>query len=218
MIAGIGPAATDFYYRNLIKAFALTDKRLELTMVHADVNDVIGNIVAGATDKQADIFVKLALRLLAAGADVVVVLSIAAHFCIAEFAALSPLPIVSIIPTLNIEFSNRRLKRVGLLGHCILMGSKLFGGISSAEVVLPLGDEFDAVHTTHIKMAAQGRADSTQRELLFSIGKKLCTKQGADAVILAGKDLCLAFDGYEFGFNVIDNALVHINALCDMSD
>jgi aspartate racemase len=67
-------------------------------------------------------------------------------------------------------------------------------------------------------MAAQGRADSTQRELLFSIGKKLCTEQGADAVILAGTDLCLAFDGYEFGFNVIDSALVHINALCDMSD
>lgn len=218
MIGGIGPAATDFYYKNLIKAFALADKKLELTIVHAEVSDVINNIVTDAADKQSDTFLKSALRLKAAGADVIVISSIAAHFCIAEFSALSPLPIVSIIPTLDAEFNKRGLKRVGLLGHSISMGSKLFGGISSAEVVVPLDDDFDTVHKTYIKMAAEGQVDSTQRKMLFTIGKKLCTEQGADAVILAGTDLCLAFDGYKCGFNVIDSALVHIDALCDMSD
>jgi aspartate racemase len=217
IIGGIGPAATDFYYRNLIKAHALANKKFDLTIVHAEVSDVIGNIAANTPDKQAKIFIQLAYRLEASGADVIAISSIAAHFCIAEFIALSPLPIISIIPTLESELKKRGLKKVGLLGHRISMETKLFGGISSVDVVIPLGDELDIAHNIYIKMAAEGQVDSIQRELLFTIDKKLCIEQGADAVILAGTDLCLAFDGYECGFNVIDSALVHINALCDMS-
>lgn len=36
LIGGIGPAATDFYYRRLIAAFAARAQPLEVTIVHAD--------------------------------------------------------------------------------------------------------------------------------------------------------------------------------------
>ena len=36
LIVGIGPAATDYYYRQLIAAAARAGKDLELTMAHAD--------------------------------------------------------------------------------------------------------------------------------------------------------------------------------------
>jgi aspartate racemase len=36
LIGGIGPAATDFYYRRLISTFASKKAALELTIVHAD--------------------------------------------------------------------------------------------------------------------------------------------------------------------------------------
>jgi aspartate/glutamate racemase len=36
LIGGIGPAATDFYYRRLISTFASRKAALELTIVHAD--------------------------------------------------------------------------------------------------------------------------------------------------------------------------------------
>ena len=35
-IGGIGPAATDFYYRNLIRKFASEDVILDMTIVLAD--------------------------------------------------------------------------------------------------------------------------------------------------------------------------------------
>jgi aspartate racemase len=35
LIVGIGPAATDFYYRYLIAAFARAGRDLDLTMAHA---------------------------------------------------------------------------------------------------------------------------------------------------------------------------------------
>jgi aspartate racemase len=62
-------------------------------------------------------------------------------------------------------------------------------------------------------MAAAGQADDQQRELLFSIGKELCSKQGAEVVLLAGTDLFLAFEGHECGFPTIDCARVHIDAV-----
>jgi aspartate/glutamate racemase len=37
LIGGIGPAATDFYYRRLISTFASKKAALELTIVHADM-------------------------------------------------------------------------------------------------------------------------------------------------------------------------------------
>jgi len=217
MIGGIGPAATEFYYRNLVKSYKSANELLELTIVHAEASEVIGNIVSNSPGKQAEVFQKLALRLQAAGADSIVISSIAAHFCISEFEKISPLPIVNIVQTLEADLARRKLKRVGVLGNRITMETKLFGCVSFAEIIVPFGKELDVVHDEYIKMATTGTVDSRQRELLFTIGKDLCEKQGVEAVVLAGTDLFLAFDGYDCGFPVIDSALVHIEALLDMS-
>ena len=40
LIGGIGPAATEFYYRGLIDRYANSNRALDLTIVHADVRDV----------------------------------------------------------------------------------------------------------------------------------------------------------------------------------
>jgi aspartate racemase len=44
LIGGIGPAATDFYYRRLIAAFASRKKPLELTIAHADTPTLLNNL------------------------------------------------------------------------------------------------------------------------------------------------------------------------------
>ena len=40
LIGGIGPAATEFYYRNLVRAHAAANRAMELTIVHADMRDL----------------------------------------------------------------------------------------------------------------------------------------------------------------------------------
>jgi aspartate racemase len=167
----------------------------------------------GAPDKQAEIFLRLARRLQAAEAEAVAVTSIAGHFCIREFEALSPLPVINAIPAIEAELVNRGLRRVGLLGTRVVMQSRLYGGVAAVDVVAPQGECFDATHNAYLAMAAAGQADDQQRELLFSVGKDLCRKHGAEVVLLAGTDLFLAFDGRECGFPTIDCARVHIDAL-----
>jgi len=213
LIGGIGPAATEFYYRNLARAHAAAGSALELTIVHADIRDLVQNMSDGASDKQAEIFLRLARRLQSAGAEAVAVTSIAGHFCIRELEALSPLPIINAIPAIEAALVNRGLRRVGLLGTRVVMQSRLYGGVSAVDVVAPQGESFDATHDAYVAMAAAGQADDQQRELLFSVGNDLCQKQGAETVVLAGTDLFLAFEGRECGFPTIDCARVHIDAL-----
>jgi aspartate racemase len=188
-------------------------RALELTIVQADMRDLIQNISDGAPDKQAEIFLRLARRLQAAGAEAVAVTSIAGHFCIREFEALSPLPVINAIPAIESDLVNRGLRRVGLLGTRVVMQSRLYGGVAAVDVVAPQGESFDATHNAYVAMATAGQADDQQRELLFSVGNDLCRKQGAEVVLLAGTDLFLAFEGSECGFPTIDSARVHIDAL-----
>jgi len=69
------------------------------------------------------------------------------------------------------------------------------------------------VHRDYVAMAVAGRANEEQRSRLFAAGRDLCRQQGAEAVVLGGTDLFLAFEGEELDFPVIDGARVHINAL-----
>ena len=47
LIGGIGPAATEFYYRGLIERHAAAGTKLELTIAHADVREMGKNLVNG---------------------------------------------------------------------------------------------------------------------------------------------------------------------------
>ena len=66
-------------------------------------------------------------------------------------------------------------------------------------------------------MAFAAGASDAQRAFFFETGKAMCDDQGADAVLLAGTDLFLAFDGHDCGFPVLDGGQIHIDALVKAS-
>jgi aspartate racemase len=55
LIGGIGPGATDFYYRRLISTFARKNATLELTIVHADTPTLMSNLARNDTVAQTTI-------------------------------------------------------------------------------------------------------------------------------------------------------------------
>ena len=63
LIGGIGPAATDYYYRGLIERHAKSNTRLDLTIVHADLRQLAQNRADGNARRQAEIFLRLIQRL-----------------------------------------------------------------------------------------------------------------------------------------------------------
>jgi aspartate racemase len=217
LIGGIGLAATEFYYRGLVDAHVRSDTPLDLTIAHADVREFSRNLANRDARKQADIFARLLGRLAAAGADIAAVTSMAGHFCIRELEAISPLPLLDAIPEVDAAVRRRNLKTIGMIGTRTVMESRLYGGISSAAVVVPEGDALEQVHQAYVDMAVAGRVTAAQQRTFFSIGQQLCRIHGAEAVLLAGTDLCLAFEGQNCGFPVIDCAEVHRDALYQQS-
>lgn len=211
LIGGIGVAATVAYYQRLTASMAARGAPLELTIVHAEVRDLARNNAADDRAAQAAIYARLIDRLRAAGADCAAITSIGGHFCFAETVALSSLPLVSAVEPLDAFFAAEGLKRVGLLGVEGVMRSKLYGQLRRTEAVIP--DDPDAVGAAYRNMATTGACDETRRALFFEAGRRMVETQGAEAVILAGTDLCIAFDGREAGYRVIDALDVHVDLL-----
>lgn len=216
LIGGIGPAATIVYYDRLTRRVREAGARLELTIVQADVYDLIANVNADRREVQAAIYAALIGRLAAAGADVAAITSLGGHFCFDETKAISPLPLVSAVEPLDAHFAAAGLRRVGLLGTEVVMRTRLYGQLVRTEAVAPAGD-LVALGRVYQDMATSGQCTDEQRATMLGAGRRMVEEQGAEAVVLAGTDLNLAFDGQEPGYPVIDALDVHVAALADLA-
>jgi aspartate racemase len=212
LIGGIGPAATEVYYRALVSAYADAGRKLELTIVHADVRELIANFEAGRAAEQAAIFSGYVDRLRAGGCDAVAVTSMTGHFCIAELETISSLQLLSAVPALNAYFAEHKVARVGVLGTRAVMESGLYG-VTSTDVVAPKGDDLAIAHAAYLKLAATGTASAEECSYFHAAARKLHEEQGADLVVLGGTDLSIAFKDVTLDFPVVDSALVHVDAI-----
>lgn len=212
LIGGIGPAATEFYYRGLIDRHAAADTCPDLTIAHADVRDMVRNLAARDPAAQAQIFARLVHRLKAAGAEAAVVTSMGGHFCIQQLEAISPLPMINGVTAVAEEIARRGLKSIGIMGTRMVMETGLYGSLAPLRIVLPEGDALQRVHETYGAMASIGRVTAAQRGFFHVMGRRLIDR-GADAVLLGGTDLFLAFQGEDPGYPVLDSADIHVEAV-----
>ncbi len=213
MIGGIGPAATDFYHRGLIAGFADKNRQLDLTIVHADSPTLLRNLAGNDAAAQVDIYRRLTDRLVGAGAQCVVVSSIAGHFCIDAFKAVSPLPVIDILTEVSNAVERRGLQRIGVLGTRTVMETQFYGGIRSAKLVAPGGDHLGKVHDAYVAMAAFGKVSDAHRAVFHAACEQLLGEAGVEAIMLGGTDLVLAFDEDTAGFPLVDCAAIHIDAV-----
>jgi aspartate racemase len=217
LIGGIGPAATDFYYRQLISTFASRKTALELTIVHADTSTLLGNLESNDGAAQVVIYARLTNRLVAAGAECVAVTSIAGHFCIDAFKAVSPLPVVDMISEVGRAIERRGLKRVGILGTRTAMETRFYGGVASAEIVPPSGNELDDVHNAYVTMAASGVVTAVQRAVFTTACHRLLKDRRVEAIMLGGTDLALVFNEQTTEFPLVDCAGIHVEAIARLA-
>ena len=143
--------------------------------------------------------------------------SIAGHFCIDAFRAVSPLPVIDMLVEVDRGIEREGLRRVGILGTRVAMESRLYGAVRHAEVVAPPTDLLLRVHDAYAAMAVAAVVTEGQRELFFSAGRALVEDLGAEAVLLGGTDLGLAFAGRDPGFRTFDCAAVHASAIAEIA-
>jgi aspartate racemase len=216
LIGGIGVAATVVYYKRLTAEVARRGGGSPaLTIVHGDIHELIRNNLADRREEQARAFLPLVERLKAAGCDCAALTSLGGHFCFDELAALSPLPLVSGLAPLDAYFVERGIHRIGLLGTRVVMRTRLYGKLARTEA-LALDDETDVIGQTYQDVAVAGVCSPQQQALFLDAGRRLMAA-GAEAIVLAGTDLNLAFDGQTPGYPVIDALDVHVARLADLA-
>ncbi len=217
MIVGIGPAATDYYYRHLIKSVGLAERDLQLTMAHADTKTLLKNQANTDYQAQVEIYLRLANRLKQCGVERLAVTSIAGHFCIRQFMEVSPIPVIDLLDAVQREVSRLNYQRLGLLGTRMVMETCFYGALEPVSVVAPVA-MLSEVHDAYVAMATVGVVTDEQLEVFLRAGRLLTTQYGCEAVMLAGTDLALVFrDGFDAGFKTLDCAAVHADAIAEFA-
>ena len=216
LIGGIGPAATVVYYQRLCARMRELEAPLELTIVQADVHTLIRNNLADRREEQAIIYAALIDRLKSAGAQCVGITSLGGHFCYEETARIASLPLVSAVAPLDDFFASESIGCVGLLGTRVVMRTRLYGQLYRTRAVA-CDDDIERLGQMYQDVAVSGVCTDAQRTTFFDAGRRMIDEQGADAIVLAGTDLNLAFDGRATGYRVIDALDVHVSVLADLA-
>lgn len=216
LIGGIGVAASVVYYQRLAALMEKKNSVLRMTLSHGDIHTLIKNNLADNRQPQAEIFAKQIDELKSAGADIAALTSLGAHYCFEELQSLSSLPLVSGVAPLDHHFAKLGIKRVGLLGTRIVMQSRLYGQLLKTEAVV-LDADIETIGQTYQDVAVAGVCTPAQRELFLNAGQSMVEEQGADAIVLAGTDLNLAFDGQETSYPIVDALDVHVDLLASLA-
>jgi aspartate racemase len=212
LIGGIGPAATVAYYTGLIEAFNKVDEPLEVTIVHADGSVLAANASGNKTRAQAKVFAKHLAQLEGAGCDVAMITALTGHFCFNEAQSLSAIPMINGVEVIDRYCAEHQIKVIGLLGSPPVLATRLFGLLKASRTVVPESD-LENLGKAYMEMATSGVCSEDIRQKFFKAGTTMTEHQNAEAILLAGTDLGLAFDGHKPGYRVIDALELHIEAL-----
>jgi aspartate racemase len=141
-------------------------------MAHADTSTLLRHQAEGNVQAQVDIYHRLTERMQRAGIEQVAVTSIAGHFCIDAFKAVSLVPVIDLLDVIKLEVKRRGLKRVGLLGTRVVMQSRFYGVLDGVEVIAP-ADNLTEVHESYVAMASAGVATAAHRGVFMRAGTSL---------------------------------------------
>ncbi len=213
LVGGLGVGAAIHYYQKLAKAHEEQGRTLDLVMAHAQTAQVFGYVEAGDRNGLAEYLDGFIQRLKAAGAEVAAIPAVTPHYCIEELIAISPLPVLNIFEPLIHELATRKVRRVAVFGTRFVMESALFGLAGDVEIVHSKAEEVGSIHNIYVELAQRGKGSAEQHRSLTALANTLQTRDGVDAIILAGTDLALLFNETNTDFPYIDCAALHLEMI-----
>jgi len=111
------------------------------------------------------------------------------------------------------DVERRGLRRIGVLGTRTVMVSRFYAGLPTATVIAPAAPMLDDVHAAYAAMAIAGAITPEQRAIFHRAAGSMIRNDGAEAILLGGTDLALAFDAATSPFALVDCAAIHVGAI-----
>jgi aspartate racemase len=202
-----------FYYKALVDAHLALGLTARLLMVHADVRYVLAQATARQTTRLAEYLAGLLNQLAHGGAEIAAIPAFAPQVCAAELAAITPLPLISLLDAIAGEVARKGFRRVAILGARVTMETRMFGRLSSTEVVMPAADEMDDIAEIYARVVEKACTSEEDFGGLRAIAHKLIERERLDGIVLAGTDLAFVFNPGNTDFPHVDGARAHVEAI-----
>jgi len=214
LIGGLGVGAGMFYYEKLAATFVERGAQPGLVLSHADIGRAYTMVQQGEMQALAEYLNEHLTTLKQAGCEVAAIAAVTPLISWPQLEPIAALPIVDVFDCVNAELARRNAKRVATLGTQFVMQSDMFGRLKGVEIERLTTDELDLVQRNYLIIARTGNVAYADIEGIRIICKRLADA-GADAVILAGTELSLAFDETTTDFPALDSGRVHIKAIVE---
>jgi aspartate racemase len=220
IVGGLGPESTIDYYRRILDAWAAHDPSSAPSIV-IDSLDVRRALRLVEHDRPALIVYLLASlrRLAGAGASFAAMTANTPHIVFDELAALSPVPLLSIVEVCAREARRRGLRRLALLGTRFTMEAPFYPEVFERHgiaVVAP--DEADRrwVHERYVGELLKGDFRDETRERFVALVGRMKERAGVDGVVLGGTELPLLLPSPAIaGLSVLDTTALHVTAIVE---
>jgi aspartate racemase len=213
LVSGLGVGAGIFYYKALVEAHLARGLSPRLLMVHADVRYVMSQAAARNTKQLAEYLAGLLKQLAHGGAEIASIPAFSPQVCADELAAITPLPLISLLDSISAEVERRRLRRVALFGARVTMETQMFGRLRGTEVIMPTQEELDTIANIYVRVVEEAQVSPEDFERLRALAHALIKRERLDGIILAGTDLAFVFNPANTDFPHVDGARVHIESL-----
>ena len=218
LVGGLGPESTIDYYRRILAEWQRERPGTSPSIV-IDSLDVQYGLHLVGTDRPGLVqYLLTSLRRLAgAGVDFVAIAANTPHIVFDELAALSPVPLVSIVEVCADEAQRRGLRRLGLLGTGFTMGAPFYPAVFARRgmtVVPPNEKERPWLHERYIGELLVGNFRDETRDGVVAIVRRLATEEAIDGIILGGTELPLLLgDSRVAGLPTLDTTALHVAAI-----
>jgi aspartate racemase len=218
LVGGLGPESTIDYYRRILEGWQRERPGTAPSMV-IDSLDVQHGLRLVASDRAALIEYLLGSvrRLAGAGVDFVAITANTPHIVFDELAALSPVPLLSIVEVCAEEARRRGMRKLGLLGTRFTMEAPFYPEVfarRSMTVVAPNDVERPWLHERYIGELLVGNFRDETRDGVLSIVRRLASEESIDGVVLGGTELPLLLgDSTIAGVPALDTTALHVAAI-----
>ena len=218
LVGGLGPESTIDYYRRILAEWQ-RERPGSAPSIVIDSLDVQHGLRLVASDRAAlvEYLLGSVRRLAGAGVDFVAITANTAHLVFDELAAVSPLPLLSIVAVCADEAHGRGLRRLGLLGTGFTMGAPFYPEVFARRgmtVVTPSATERAWLHERYIGELLVGNFRDETRDGVVAIVRRLAAEGGIDGLIFGGTELPLLLrDSTVAGLPTLDTTALHVAAI-----
>lgn len=221
IVGGIGPASTLDYYRGVIDEYRARRSATDyprMVIDSLDLSEMYDLATAKAWGPFADRLVASIHSLRAAGADFAAMAANTAHIVFDEVAALSPLPLVSIVEETARSAQQNNCRCVIVLGTAFTMSSTLYTAAFAKcgiAAYVPTADEQTVIHGIIFPHLQEGIVLHEEKAAMLGIARRLVNEHRADALVLGCTELPLIIKDGEVDALLLDTTQIHIKAIVD---